>query len=105
MKTIVLLVALGWMLTFLHASWVEEKACRAKSTSVRGKSDVQAVTVINTDGKNSSHALSGGLRVSGWIQVSCELSGNVETCKHLRKVMDTRSLLHLPHLKTIKNLM
>lgn len=53
MKTIDLLVALGWMLTFLHASRVEEKACRAKSTSIGEKSDriedVQAVTVINTD--------------------------------------------------------
>lgn len=53
MKTIVLLVALGWMLTFLHVSWVEENACRAKSTSVGEKSDgigdAHAVTVISTD--------------------------------------------------------
>lgn len=48
MKTIVLLVALGWMLTFLHASRVEEKECREKSTSIGEKSDsiedIQAVT-------------------------------------------------------------
>lgn len=58
MKTLVLLVALGWMLTFLHASWVEETACRAKSTSIGEKSDrigaVQAVTVISTDAKTAA---------------------------------------------------
>lgn len=64
MKTIVLLVALGWMLTFLHASWVEENACRAKSTSVGEKSgrtgDVQALTVISTDTKRAARFLKVG---------------------------------------------
>lgn len=58
MKPIVLLVARGWMLTFLHASWVEENACGAKSTSVGGKSDragdVQAMMVISTDMKTAA---------------------------------------------------
>lgn len=33
----ILLVSLGRMLTFLHASWVGEKTCRAKSSSVGEK--------------------------------------------------------------------
>lgn len=49
------------MVTFLHASWVEEKACRAKSTSVGGKSDsagdARAVTVISTDAKTAARLL------------------------------------------------
>lgn len=49
----VLLVALGWILTFLHASWVGEKTCRAKSNSIREKNDrrgdIQDVMAIKTD--------------------------------------------------------
>lgn len=52
------------MLTFLHVSWVEENACRAKSTSVGEKSDrtgdVQAVTVISTDTKRAARFLKVG---------------------------------------------
>lgn len=58
------LVALGSAVTFLHASWVEEKARRAKSTSVGGKSDragdAQAVTVIGTDAKTAARLLKAG---------------------------------------------
>lgn len=52
------------MVTFLQASWVEEKACRAKSTSVGGKSDragdAQAVTVISTDAETAARLLKPG---------------------------------------------
>lgn len=68
MKTIVLLVALGWMLTFLHASRVGEKEYRAKSTSIGEKSRWYSRhtggDMINTR-VNGSQSLSGRLTVSG----------------------------------------
>lgn len=62
------------MLTFLHASWLGEKTCRAKSTSIREESDTQEVM------ERKTHITTHSFRWAESVLSRFRSSGNFQGC-------------------------